>query len=166
MEAAEGPQPAEVQPQHLRAFLEQRKALGSKPTTVDCLFRILRTFWGFLHRDGLVLINPMAKVERPRRERRFIRPVTEEQLRKLLDAIDTKDPLGVRDYALTVFLADTGLRISEALSLRLGDLDWTGSTVSVLGKGRKERRVCFGQTARRSVGGGSQFPNDALSGVQ
>lgn len=141
--------PADTAPAHLRSHLEARRARGNKPTTVDCVYRIMRTFWAFLHRDGLVLVDPMTKVERPRRERRFAKPVTEEQLKLLLEAIDTDDVLGQRDHALMLFLADTGLRITEALSLNLGDLDWTSGSAVVLGKGGKERRVAFGQVARK-----------------
>ena len=143
------PKPEETGQTVLRSFLEAYKARGNKPATVDGMWRVLRTLFGFLHQEGLIMVDPMEKVERPKKERRFIKPVTEEQLRLLLGQMDTKDILGLRDYALTVFLADTGLRLSEALSLRICDLDWTGNSVSVLGKGRKERRVAFGQTARR-----------------
>ncbi len=145
------PRPAEVQPSQLRAFLEARKARGVSDQTVDGFYRVLRTLWRFLHSDGLVILDPMEKVERPRRERRFAKPVTAGQLQLILARVDTKDPLGLRDYALIVFLADTGLRLSEALSLKLSDVDWANGSALVMGKGRKERRVAFGQTARRAL---------------
>lgn len=147
----DNPTPSAVGHNHLRAFLEACKARGNKPATVDVVFRILRTFWTFLHRDGLILVNPMDKVERPRREKKFIKPMTEAELRLILEQIDTKDLLGLRDHALTLFLADSGLRISEALAIKLSDIDWSGNTVVVFGKGRRERRIAFGQTARRAV---------------
>ncbi|HAM35376.1 MAG TPA: hypothetical protein DEB40_10190 [Elusimicrobia bacterium] len=50
-------------------------------------------------------------------------------------SIDTRDLLGLRDHALILFLADTGLRISEALSVRIGDVDWTSGSITVMGKG-------------------------------
>ncbi len=150
--AANGdPRPSEVTAGHLRAFLEARKARGVSDLTVDGFFRVLRTLWRFLHNDGLVLINPIEKVERPRRERRFVKPITPEQLRLILAEIDLKDILGVRDHALILFLADTGLRLSEALALKVSELDWASNSVVVFGKGRKERRVAFGQTARRAL---------------
>lgn len=143
--------PLDTQAAHLRGFLQGRRANGCRDSTVDISFRILRTFWRFLHRDGLVLANPMDKVERPRRERRFIKPFTEEQLCKALAVMDQRKVLDLRDYALTLFLADTGLRLGEALSLKVADLDWSGNSITVVGKGRKERRVAFGQTARRAL---------------
>jgi integrase/recombinase XerD len=52
----------------------------------------------------------------------------------------------VRDYALLLFYADTGLRLNEALSVRLIDLDMEAQKVKVLGKGAKEREVSFADT--------------------
>ena len=150
--AANGdPAPALVNQNHLRGYLEACTGRGNRATTVDCAFRILRTFWRFLLRDGLIVLDPMEKVERPRRERRFVKPVTEEQLRIILAHIDTQDALGLRDYALILFLADSGLRISEAVSVKVKEIDWATDSVIVLGKGRKERRVAFGQTARKAL---------------
>lgn len=143
--------PAETSPVNLRAYLESLKARQLKDSTIDCAFRVLRTFWRFLLRDGLVIQDPMAKVERPRMERRLIRPFTPEELRALLGAIPTRTALGLRDFALAVLLADTGLRIAEALSLTTDGLDFTTNTVRVMGKGRKERVVPFGQSAKRAL---------------
>ena len=58
--------PAEVTATHLRGWLDACKSRGNRSTTVDCAFRILRTFWRFLLRDGLIIVDPMEKVERPR----------------------------------------------------------------------------------------------------
>ncbi len=145
------PQPSGIEAGHLRAYLSEYKNGGASDLTVDCAFRILRTFWRFLFRDGLIIADPMAKVERIRRERRFIKPITPEQLALILEQINTKNSLGLRDYALTLFLADTGLRLGEALSLKLGEIDWTSNSVLVMGKGRKERRAAFGQKARQAL---------------
>lgn len=141
--------PATVAPALLRAFLSDYKATKASDATVDCAFRVLRTFWRFLHRDGLVLVDPMDRVERPRSEERLIRPFTDSQLRQLLGVFNLSDPLELRDYAVVVLLADTGLRLSEALSVKLGQIDWAQDSVVVMGKMRKERRVSFGATARK-----------------
>jgi len=151
LKSHESPQPAKIAARHLRAFLDSIKSAGLSAETVDTRWRHLKTFFRFLTRDGLLLVDPMRQVERPRRERKFVRPFTEEQLKALLEKIDTKTALGIRDYALIVFLADSGARISEALALRIADVDWAGNTATVMGKGRQERRIGFGQAARRAL---------------
>lgn len=50
-----------------------------------------------------------------------------------------------------LLLLDTGLRISEAMNIRLKDIDRANSSVTVMGKGSKERTVHFGQTVRRAL---------------
>lgn len=145
------PRPAEVQPAHLRAFLEACRARGNKASTVEQVYRILSTFWGFLKRDGLVLLDPMEKIERPKREKKLVRPMTEGELRKVLEKIDTRSAFGLRDYSIILFLADSGARISEALGLKMGDVDWVGQTATLRGKGGKERRVGFGRRVREAV---------------
>jgi len=145
------PKPAELTIHHLRACLEAWKAAGRASETVDNRFRNLRAFFNFLLKDGLIIINPAAGLERPLVERRLIRPFTPEQFTATLAQIRDKTPLGLRDKTLLLLLADTGLRISEALGLNIGDLDLSGNTAIVMGKGRKERRVYWGETARRAL---------------
>ena len=69
---------------------------------------------------------------------------------------------GARDHALLLFLYNSGARVSEATSLRIGDIDWHGRSVRIVGKGRKERRCPLWantiEELRRLVG---QRPNDA-----
>ncbi len=75
------PQPPDVRADIIRRFLEDMKASSWKDATLDSAYRILRTLFGWLEREGLIVANPMRRVERPKRERRLIRPFSEEQLR-------------------------------------------------------------------------------------
>ena len=143
--------PVEITANDLRSFLDSRKERGVSDQTVDGFFRVLRTFWRYIHREGLIILDPMDRVERPLRARRFAQPFTEDQLRQLLAVIDKGDSLGLRDYALVILLADTGLRLSEALSIKLTDVEWASQSLIVMGKGRKERRVAFGLAARQAL---------------
>lgn len=145
------PPPVDVRGDTVRTFLEGMREKGWKDDTLDGAFRILRTFFRWLEREGLIFANPMQRVERPKRERRLIRPFSPEQLRALLGAINSRTSLGVRGFALCVLLADTGLRVSEALSLSCQDLDFGEGQARVLGKGRRERVVPLGQTVKRAL---------------
>jgi site-specific recombinase XerD len=58
----------------------------------------------------------------------------------LLAAPDRSTCQGTRDYALLLFLYNAGARVSEAVSLRIGDIDWYNKSVRIMGKGNKERR--------------------------
>ncbi len=58
----------------------------------------------------------------------------------LLAAPDPSTSQGTRDHALLLFLYNAGARVSEAVSLRIGDIDWHNKSVRIIGKGNKERR--------------------------
>jgi integrase/recombinase XerD len=58
----------------------------------------------------------------------------------LLAAPDQSSSQGTRDHALLLFLYNAGARVSEAVSLRIGDIDWHNKSVRIIGKGNKERR--------------------------
>jgi site-specific recombinase XerD len=58
----------------------------------------------------------------------------------LLAAPDQSTSQGARDHALLLFLYNAGARVSEAVSLRIGDIDWHNKSVRIIGKGNKERR--------------------------
>ena len=62
------------------------------------------------------------------------------ELDALLAAPDRSSSQGARDYALLLFLYNTGARASEAASLRIGDVDWDSKSVRITGKGNKQRR--------------------------
>jgi integrase/recombinase XerD len=85
----------------------------------------------------------MELVERPKRERALIRPMTAEQASRLIEMPDLKTVSGLRDRAMMMLMLDSGLRISELLSLEAGRVDWLNCAATVMGKGRKERTVPF-----------------------
>jgi integrase/recombinase XerD len=70
-------------------------------------------------------------------------------LTKLLEQPDRSTFTGLRDAALMALLADTGLRVSEAIGIRTADVDTRLRSISLVGKGAKARTVFFGETAAR-----------------
>jgi integrase/recombinase XerD len=78
----------------------------------------------------------------------------------LLAAPNRSSSQGVRDHALLLFLYNSGARVSEAASLRIGDIDWHAKSVRIMGKGAKERRCPLWATTieylRHLVGAQSQ----------
>ncbi len=107
----------------------------------------LDAFFRFLTVAGVRKDNPVVLLERPARGRHLPRVISVEDVSKLLSAIDTSKPDGVRDYALFELIYSCGLRISEAVSLSLNDVRLEEKVVIVLGKGGKERMVPFGNVS-------------------
>ncbi len=127
------------------SFLRLEKNDGDM--TVAKTVSALRSFGFFLKREGIWAENVAMELDRPGASRKLPRVLSVNQVDSLLDAIDTKKPLGVRDRALFELIYSCGLRISEACSLLLSNLHFKERFIIVRGKGSKERSVPFGDAA-------------------
>ena len=134
---------AAVEPTHMRDFLSHLRQKGHSSQTVSRTFGAVRCAFGFWHREGVLPKNPMLLVEKPRKEKHLIRPLSAEQAAKLIEQPDAGTFAGLRDRALMMLLMDSGLRVTEALSVEISRIDWMSCTLTVMGKGRKERSVPF-----------------------
>jgi integrase/recombinase XerC len=116
-------------------------------STIARKFSCFRSFELFLSKQG-VMLN--LKLKRPRVEKTLPVYLTVNEMFHLLDtvhddALPTQNP--IRDKTILELLYATGIRCSELVCIRLGDLDMTQKTIRILGKGRRERIVLFGEKA-------------------
>lgn len=132
-----------VEPRHLRDFFCHLRCKGQSSQTVSRTFGAIRCAFRFWNREGLIARNPMALVEKPRKERHLIRPLTPEQAALLIGQADIRTFPGLRDRAMMMLMLDSGLRVTEVLTLEASRIDWMSCTLTVMGKGRKERTVPF-----------------------
>ncbi len=116
--------------------------------TVARRLSALRHLFRFLVRTGRVQANPFRGLRPPRRGRRLPGALSPQQVKALVTAPDSTTPLGLRDRALLELLYGSGLRISEALSLRARDAG-PGRELRVVGKGDRERVVLLTRGARK-----------------
>jgi integrase/recombinase XerD len=111
----------------------------------------VRAFHRFCESEGESDLDPTAGIVRPRLSRRLPRPLSVEEMGRLLEAPDQETPVGLRDRALLELLYGAGLRVSELAGLDVDDLDLEGGSVRVFGKGAKERDVPLGRFASRAL---------------
>jgi len=116
-------------------------------STADSLIADNRKFFQFLEESGRIFISPMSKTVIRWTPRRIKHVPSEEDMRKLLAAVDTTKPNGVRDRALLEVMYSTGARMGELLNMSVFDPDLDRGTVRVFGKGKKERTVPLGKHA-------------------
>ena len=130
----------------MRRFAAQSHARGLQGRSIQRRLAALRTFFGFLLREGALKRNPALEVPSPKASRRLPQTLDVDQMARLL-ALEPGDALAARDLALMELLYSSGLRLAELTSLRLKDLDLASASVRVLGKGRKERICPVGSKA-------------------
>ena len=158
---------------HLREYLGWRRANDLSSETVLRQWGALKCFFRFLYEDQVIPKNPMSRVERPKRERHLIKPFDMVQLQKLLEQPDPQKRSGLEDRAMILLMADSGLRLSEVIGLKMQEIHWDDKIVTVLGKGRKERSVPIGHNSMAALrkylevrGPGGQFVFVGLDGKQ
>lgn len=116
---------------------------GVGPVTIGGLLSCLRGFLRYLRDVRGLQVMDGEKIKRPHVPHRTVDYLTKEEVERLMAAIPFHTWSGLRDRALVEVLFSTGMRISEALSLDRGSIDWELREATIIGKGRKERKVYF-----------------------
>lgn len=139
-------QVSEVDRNTLRRYLALIHSTHNK-ATINRKLSALRTFFLYLVREGIISVSPAASLSAPRIDRKLPSVLTVDEAGTLMDARPAGDELSLRDRAIVELLYSCGLRISEAVGLNVGHLDFPQALVRVLGKGRKERIIPVGSKA-------------------
>jgi integrase/recombinase XerC len=131
-----------LSPADIRAFIAKRRSEGLASGGVQRALAAIRGYYKFLAREGILENAAPRAVKTPKVKRGLPRPLTEIDAVRVLNEAGEHDVewLAARDVALLTLLYGAGLRISEALSLKRGDVPMA-DTLTILGKGRKERAV-------------------------
>ena len=124
----------------------------------------LRGFYRHLLRDDVLETDPTLNLESPKTWKTLPRYLSLEDVERLLRAPDPDSPEGVRDRAMLALLYSTGLRVSELVTLRTGDLHAPLGYLQVTGKGNKQRLVPVGRSALEAVEGYQRGCRQALLG--
>jgi len=126
----------------IRAFITRRRAQGLGPRGVQRALAAIRGFFRYLAREGIADNAAPRAVRTPRIPRTLPRPLSIDDAARTIAEAGTRDIdwLAARDTALLTLLYGAGLRISEALALKRKDVPF-GASLSIIGKGKKERLV-------------------------
>lgn len=137
--------PDEVNGDAITGWLDDLRAQGARPSTTARKTSALRRFYGYLTGEGYFREDPCRLTRNAGFPKRFKGALTLDEMQRLLDAVEQEgdDALRLRDQAMIELLYATGLRVSELLGLRPGDLNMQFLFLRVMGKGGKERLVPF-----------------------
>ncbi len=141
--------PQDVAFEHLRNYVANMQARKLAAKTVSDRVIIIKRFFGYLLAEGRVESDPAQRLPVPKVGKRLPRALTLDEMRALLSAIQTDSSKGRRDRVLFELMYAGGLRVSEAVRLRVEDVDFADGSVRVIGKGDKERRVYLKPSLRQ-----------------
>ncbi len=131
----------------LLARLRQMRLDGRSPRSIARSLVAVRGFFRYLLTEQVIREDPTANLDSPRTWRSLPRVLSFAEVENLLAAPDRDSGTGLRDAAMLEVLYATGLRVSELVGLRLGDLHLDASYVRCIGKGSRERVVPLGGEA-------------------
>lgn len=124
---------------NLSQFVVALREAGLSVTTCNICIRSFNSFLSWLHENQYT--KDHLRVKKLKEEKRVMKTFTDEQIKALLSYRPGKGRNEQRAYALLCLLIDTGVRISEALSLDVTKIDFHNLLITVKGKGNKERIV-------------------------
>ena len=111
----------------------------------------LRSFFNWLALEGVIADNPCDKVDSPKLGRYLPEVLSVDEVTALMKIVDLTSWQGLRDRAILEVLYGCGLRVSEAVGLRISALYFDEGYIRVMGKGNKERLVPVGEMAADAV---------------
>jgi integrase/recombinase XerD len=133
--------------QALEAFVRQQRGRGLAPRSVARTVAAVRGFFRFLVLDRRIESSPADDLRPPRAWPALPTFLSIDEVDTLIAQPDVSTTLGLRDRAMIELLYATGLRVSELVNVRLGDLHLDEHYLTCVGKGSKERLVPIGDQA-------------------
>jgi integrase/recombinase XerD len=125
---------------------------GVSHLTIARYISAIRTFFKYLIANEYISTNPTEVIERPKISREVPLFLSEDEVEKIKDTIrvfEKNDAKKVRDLAIIELLFSAGLRVSELVNLKVGDINLNNEYIIVKGKGNRQRVVPLGRIAKK-----------------
>ena len=141
--------PELVKPEDVEQYLQSRNGISKRSQAR--ILSSLRSFFSWLVIEGTISDNPCDKVDSPKLGRYLPGVLSLEEVEAMIASVDTSTWQGLRDKAILEILYGCGLRVSEAVELKISCLYFDKGFVRIIGKGNKERLVPVGEMAADAV---------------
>ena len=128
-------------------YITSLKRKSFSKTTITRKIIAIKSFHKFLFSEQILKENVAYYLELPKKEEKLPTVLSEDEISKMINSIDTTTFIGKRNRAMLELLYSSGLRISELLNLKIGDIHMNERYLNVIGKGDKERIIPIGEMA-------------------
>lgn len=132
------------------AYLMNLKTAGRSRSTVNRKLASIRIFFDFLQKEGLVKTNPADDIKSPKIEKREIEFLSIEEIERLMSLPD-RTQKGMRDRAILELLYATGIRASEIIQMKTGDVNLRMGFIKCDGQHSKARIIPMGRLCRKAM---------------
>ncbi|MED1002612.1 tyrosine-type recombinase/integrase [Bacillus mobilis] len=130
---------------------EENKSVGVSVSYINTIMEHMRAFYNFLVEEDYVDLNPFTKIKSFKEAQDNIEALSVDRLKTLLKQPNQRTYAGLRDCVLMILLGDTGMRISEALNLQQGDIDFKTNVIGLKGTNTKNRKTRYVPISQKLV---------------
>lgn len=133
----------DINSDHIKEFLKWRGEEESSSTVAHNL-TVIKNFHKYLIKENIVKDDASLFISRPKLQKKLPRALSVEEVDLLLD-IPLVTAFDYRNKAMLELMYGAGLRVSELVSLTMGQVDLENGLIRIMGKGRKEREIPIGE---------------------
>lgn len=144
--------PGEVGREHIEAYMSEFYDRKMEASSQARHLSAIRSFYTFLQISDIIASSPAEFIDTPRIARKLPDILSVNEIDAMIATIDLSAPHGHRNKAMIETLYSCGLRVSELITLRLGDLFFDDGFIRVTGKGDKQRLVPVSREAALNIG--------------
>lgn len=149
----------------VRGWVLRLMEQGYATTSVNRKLSSLRSFYQYLLRKRVIEKDPMATVKGPKNKKPLPVFVRDEEMSRLLDEQEWKTGLeGLRNRLIVEMFYVTGMRLSELINLKDGDVDFSAQVMKVTGKRNKQRLIPFGEELKEDMNAYLDLRDREISG--
>ena len=147
-----------------RRFIQHLQNIGTKwqglpgeqsgklsPFSVQGYARSIKAFWSWLKTEGMIQNNHMSSLKVPKAPYKLVSTFSPDQVRLILSSFNKTQAKEYRNYVMVLIFVDTGIRLSELVTIELASVDFESNSFVVNGKGNKERLIPFGREVKRAL---------------
>ena len=143
--------PAEVSLQHLQSFIQCIGEMEMAPTSQARIISGIKSFFKYCLLEQICTVNPTTLLPSPKTRRKLPDVLSFEEIELLIAHLDLSKPEGGRNKAILETMYSSGLRVTEAINLKISCLYLDVGFIRVIGKGDKERLIPIGSDAIKFI---------------
>jgi len=143
--------PADINLQHLQEFIQCIGEMEMAPTSQARIISGIKSFFKYCLLEQICTVNPTTLLPSPKTRRKLPDVLSFEEIELLISQIDLSKPEGGRNKAILETMYSSGLRVTEAINLKISCLYLDVGFIRVIGKGDKERLIPIGSDAIKFI---------------
>jgi integrase/recombinase XerD len=143
--------PADIEMTHLQGFIQSIGEIGMAATSQARIISGIKSFFKYCLIEQICHINPTTLLPSPKTSRKLPDVLSFEEIEQMIGEIDLSKPEGGRNKAILEVMYSSGLRVTEAIQLKISCLYLDVGFIRVIGKGDKERLVPIGSDAIKYI---------------